>query len=217
MNLTAARLLPLVDTRRAPLRAALMSGLLLAAAFPPSPAFLLGLIALVPFYRVLLETRHGFRTGLVAGFGYNLGTVWWIGLNSDLPAAAALASMLAAVLWLSLLWGVSAALTVWFVRRHGALGLWAHPLAVIAVDWIVSGSEMGFPWNLIGVSQALNPMIRPVAALAGMLPARAPMDPDFHRYPTAATLVVDFQVKDWTDVRPGLGSVMDFFVPSGRD
>ncbi|MCA9783623.1 MAG: apolipoprotein N-acyltransferase [Candidatus Cloacimonetes bacterium] len=168
MNLTAARLLPLVDTRRAPLRAALMSGLLLAAAFPPSPAFLLGLIALVPFYRVLLETRHGFRTGLVAGFGYNLGTVWWIGLNSDLPAAAALASMLAAVLWLSLLWGVSAALTVWFVRRHGALGLWAHPLAVIAVDWIVSGSEMGFPWNLIGVSQALNPMIRPVAALAGM-------------------------------------------------
>ena len=56
-----------------------------------------------------------------------------------------------------------------------------------------------------------------IAEFAAMLSARAPSDPDFHRYPTAATLVVDFQVKDWTEVRPGLGSVMDFFVPSGRD
>ncbi|MCV2869341.1 histidine phosphatase family protein [Defluviimonas sp. WL0002] len=56
-----------------------------------------------------------------------------------------------------------------------------------------------------------------IAAFAGMLPARAPVDPDFHRYPTAATLVVDFDTSSWSQVEPGKGSVLDFFVPSGRD
>ena len=56
-----------------------------------------------------------------------------------------------------------------------------------------------------------------IAALAGMLPARAPMDPDFHRYPTAATLVVDFDIPSWSQAMPGQGSALDFFVPSGRD
>ena len=56
-----------------------------------------------------------------------------------------------------------------------------------------------------------------IGELARMLPMRAPNDPDFGRYPTAATLVLDFQVPDWADVRAGQGSVLDFFVPSGRD
>lgn len=55
-----------------------------------------------------------------------------------------------------------------------------------------------------------------IAELAAMLPARAPVDPDFQRYPTAATLVVDFEIAGWSDLRPGAGSVLDFFVPSGR-
>lgn len=56
-----------------------------------------------------------------------------------------------------------------------------------------------------------------IAAFAAMLPARAPVDPDFRRYPTTATLVVDFQIDDWAAARPGAGSVLDFFVPAGRD
>ena len=55
-----------------------------------------------------------------------------------------------------------------------------------------------------------------IAELAAMLASRAPSDPDFHRYPTAATLVVDFQIAGWSEAAPGRGSVLDFFVPSGR-
>ncbi|MDO5648099.1 histidine phosphatase family protein [Paracoccus sp. (in: a-proteobacteria)] len=55
-----------------------------------------------------------------------------------------------------------------------------------------------------------------IAEFAAMLPARPPMDPDFRRYPTAATLVVDFQIEDWADIRPGQGSVMDFVRLDGR-
>lgn len=52
-----------------------------------------------------------------------------------------------------------------------------------------------------------------IGALAARLPARAPIDADFRRYPTAATLVVDFEVASWADIQPGRGSVLDFFVP----
>jgi phosphohistidine phosphatase len=56
-----------------------------------------------------------------------------------------------------------------------------------------------------------------LAEFARRLPARVPAHADFERYPTAATLVVDFQIDDWRDVKAGTGSVLDFFVPSGRE
>lgn len=55
-----------------------------------------------------------------------------------------------------------------------------------------------------------------LAAFAATLPARAPCSPEFRRYPTTATLVVDFDIEDWTGLRPGSGSVLDFFVPARR-
>lgn len=56
-----------------------------------------------------------------------------------------------------------------------------------------------------------------IAEFARMLCARAPNDPDFARYPTGATLVADFQLDSWAKVAAGTASVLDFFVPSGRD
>jgi phosphohistidine phosphatase len=56
-----------------------------------------------------------------------------------------------------------------------------------------------------------------ISELAEMLPSRCPSHPDFRRYPTAATLVVDFDIPAWADLKPGQGSTLDFFVPSGRD
>ena len=55
-----------------------------------------------------------------------------------------------------------------------------------------------------------------LAELAAALPARPPADPDFARFPTAATLVVDFELADWADLAPGQGSAMGFFTPAER-
>lgn len=55
-----------------------------------------------------------------------------------------------------------------------------------------------------------------IAEFAASLPARAPMDPEFRSYPTAATLVVDFQTDDWAAIEPGQGSVLDFVRFGGR-
>ncbi len=55
-----------------------------------------------------------------------------------------------------------------------------------------------------------------IAEFAHRLPARALHDPDFRRFPTCATLIVDFQIDSWDEVQPGQGSVLDFFTPTRR-
>jgi phosphohistidine phosphatase len=52
-----------------------------------------------------------------------------------------------------------------------------------------------------------------IAEFAHRLVARAPLNPDFQRYPTGATLVADFAVDNWEQIDWGQASVDDFIVP----
>lgn len=52
-----------------------------------------------------------------------------------------------------------------------------------------------------------------IADFANRLVANAPLNPDFGRYPTGATLVVDFAVESWADVVFGSGVTVDFVIP----
>jgi phosphohistidine phosphatase len=56
-----------------------------------------------------------------------------------------------------------------------------------------------------------------IAGFAQMLPGIPPSDPEFRRYPTAATLVVDFAIDSWADASPGQAETRDFFRPSRPD
>ena len=52
-----------------------------------------------------------------------------------------------------------------------------------------------------------------IAEFAQRLVAHPPATPDFQRYPTGATLVIDFDAPDWASVGFGSGVVADFVVP----
>jgi phosphohistidine phosphatase len=52
-----------------------------------------------------------------------------------------------------------------------------------------------------------------IAEFATRLVTRAPVNPEFQRYPTGATLVVDFMIDDWNEVNFGTGASLDFIVP----
>ena len=52
-----------------------------------------------------------------------------------------------------------------------------------------------------------------IAEFAHRLVSKTPMSNDFTRYPTGATLVVDFAVDSWADVGFGQGMTVDFVVP----
>ena len=52
-----------------------------------------------------------------------------------------------------------------------------------------------------------------IAEFAERLVVAAPKNPDFLRYPTGATLVVDFDAPSWEKVEWGTGIVVDFMIP----
>ncbi len=52
-----------------------------------------------------------------------------------------------------------------------------------------------------------------IAEFAARLVAHPPMNEAFARYPTGATLVVDFVVDTWEQADFGLGATVDFIVP----
>ena len=51
------------------------------------------------------------------------------------------------------------------------------------------------------------------AILANALAEAAPAHPRFDDYPAAATTIFEFDVRDWENIRPGMGQVVDFIVP----
>lgn len=52
-----------------------------------------------------------------------------------------------------------------------------------------------------------------IAEFAARLVAKPPLNPEFGRYPTGATLVVDFNVESWDQIELGKGVVVDFIIP----
>ncbi len=52
-----------------------------------------------------------------------------------------------------------------------------------------------------------------ISEFAGRLVAHPPQNADFARYPTGATLVVDFNINSWTEAGFGGGATVDFIVP----
>ncbi len=56
-----------------------------------------------------------------------------------------------------------------------------------------------------------------IAEFAARLVAAPPLNPEFHRYPTGATMVVDFVADSWDDIAFGAGAVVDFVIPREID
>jgi phosphohistidine phosphatase len=52
-----------------------------------------------------------------------------------------------------------------------------------------------------------------IGEFAERLVARAPIHPEFSRYPTGATLVCDFMTDSWAEVGFGAAATVDFIVP----
>jgi phosphohistidine phosphatase len=52
-----------------------------------------------------------------------------------------------------------------------------------------------------------------IAEFAARLVGRPPANPEFARYPTGATLVVEFSSTDWATIGFGQGTVVDFVIP----
>ncbi len=155
---------------------ALLSGALLALSFPKfgHPAF--AWIALAPLLVAVSHRpqprRRALLLGLITGGVYFAGTLYWLvatmttfgGLST--PLATFAAAIL--VLYLSLFPAVFAAIQARLSSVCGPIAILAAPATWVASEMARTYILDGFPWELLGYSQASVLPIAQVASLLGV-------------------------------------------------
>ena len=152
---------------------ALLSGALLALSFPKFGHSSLGWIALAPLLVALAyrrqSTRRSFALGLLAGFVYFAGTLYWFVMTlttfggMSTPVATFAAAM--GIAYLALYPALFAVIQARLVRALGKQALLLSPAVWVATEMARTYSPLDFPWDLLGYSQAT---VLPIAQLASV-------------------------------------------------
>ena len=163
-----------------------LSGVLLGLAFPTDPAGPLAFaftsawawVALVPLLAILDGPRPpatqarrralgwAFRRGWVTGGIFTLITMYWVAGTQGGGVAVIGGTVLMAA-YLGLFTGAFAAGQTLALRALGSVGVLAAPFLWTAVEYLLSLGELGFPWLLLGHSQAGNPSLIQYAEYTG--------------------------------------------------
>jgi apolipoprotein N-acyltransferase len=153
--------------------AAVLSGLLLAAAFPKLDQTYLLAFALVPLLWALRDRslKAAFWLGLVSGLSHYLALLYWIvyvtHVFGKLPLIAAMGILVVLAGYLCLysaVWGLGVA---WGAARGLGL-LWWGPALWVALEFGQTYIISGFPWELLGNGLYLYPRLLQVADLTGV-------------------------------------------------
>lgn len=152
---------------------ALVSGLLIALAFPLPGLSPLAWIALIPLLIALEDQtpQAGFRLGFITGFVAYCGLLYWVTIvmtdYGKLPFIVSVALWWCLAAWLAVFYGITAWVAV-LGKQRGCKWVVLLPLAWVAADYLRSFLLTGFPWTMLGHSQyRLLPLIQ-VADLTGV-------------------------------------------------
>ncbi|MBI5571076.1 MAG: apolipoprotein N-acyltransferase [Desulfomonile tiedjei] len=150
------------------------SGLLLALSFPPSDLYALAWIAFVPFFHVI-ESEP--RPKMVGAYGAVFGVIfflldlrWVYGTlvtHGHFPPGPAVAVYFGLVLFLALFpafFGFLVAL----VRQSGIKPTTAAPFLWTGLEYLRGVLFTGFPWDLVGYSQAHTLSLMQVVDITGV-------------------------------------------------
>ncbi len=170
-------LLPLRWLPPLPVAAAcVVSGILLAGAFPPVGLGRLCFVALVPLVVALLRRpqspRVFFKAGYLFGSVFFLAHLWWIVRLS--PSASITIPWLMApalvvlVLYLSLYPALVCWLTRVLARGAGVAVVLIFPSLWALAEMTRAATELGFPWGSIGYALAREPVLIQSVKLGGL-------------------------------------------------
>ncbi len=152
-----------------PIMAAL-SGLLIVLALPPVSFHYLAFVALIPIIYSLYKDNFyfGFTKGFIFGLILNLGILYWLGVNQGTVWYFAFLSMLGAVLFLAVQYGLLFMLVAYIGRSLGKkVALWTLPVLIAGFDFITSRGVLGFTWNSLCYTQSNNLIPAQMASLFG--------------------------------------------------
>ena len=155
---------------------ALLSGVLLYLSFPNFGHSAFAWLALLP---LLVTTAHAssalqaFRRGLLTGGVHFVGTIYWIPRVMQefggLPTAVSWGVHLLLVGYLALFPALFAVAIWMLVRRFGAAAVLAAPAVWVTSELGRIHLFTGFPWELLGYSQASVLWVAQLASVVGVL------------------------------------------------
>ena len=140
---------------------AIVSGTLVGLSYPVLPLGFLAWIGFIPLIHILtkVDPWTAFRLGYLAGVFSNLFSLYWIGFNSGAGFVTVFASLVGAILYLGLFWGLFALVLAWLQRLQIGLLIW--PFLWVIMEYIRSFGAMGFPWiNLATTQVSYLPMVQ---------------------------------------------------------
>ncbi len=153
---------------------AAISGGLLVLCFPTIDLFPVAWVALVPFLLSLYGRRpkQAFKTGVVLGVPYFLGTLYWIYHSINYYGGVSFIGSVAIVvllcLYLSLYTGIFAVLFSIAIRKTKLPALLIAPLFWVVLEFLRSYIFTGFPWSSIGYTQYKFLTVIQIADITGI-------------------------------------------------
>jgi len=152
--------------------AAVLSGLMLTASFPPGRTDWLAWIALVPLLAAIHDrpSSQGFRLGFLAGFTHFLSLMYWVVVVIEAYGGLSLfLSLLVLIALCAYLALYPALFSSFFTRIHTsraglvlAAGLW------VGLEYLRGRLLTGLPWCFLGYSQANRLALIQISDLVGV-------------------------------------------------
>ena len=135
------------------------SGILLVLSLPPIDFYPLAWIAIVPLLISLYgkNPKTSFSLGMLTGFIYFLGTVYWVSYSmnvyGNLPVGLSLPALILLCLYLALYIGIFSLLFNFLSGKSGLPALFTVPALWVSLEFLRTYALTGFPWSLLGYSQ----------------------------------------------------------------
>jgi len=153
---------------------ALASGGLLVLAFPRFDFYLLAWIALVPLLIAVRgkDARAAFYLGLLTGFVYFGGTIYWMYHSmyyyGGVPLIISVLILVCLSLYLALYPALFSMLFSYLTSQPSVPSVLTVPVLWVSLEYLRAYALTGFPWSILGYSQYKFLMFIQIADISGV-------------------------------------------------
>ena len=130
-----------------------LSGLLVGVSYHAPYLGIIAYFGFIPLFHSWINNnpKKNLITGYIFGVTYNLISNYWIATNSGAPFYVVLFSLLAAVAYLSIFWGIAGAVVGFYNKTK--LIYYMLPFLIVSLEWIRSFGPLGFSWGNLALTQ----------------------------------------------------------------
>ncbi|SVB45747.1 uncharacterized protein METZ01_LOCUS198601, partial [marine metagenome] len=110
--------------------------------------------------------KENFLNGYLFGLTQNFIAVYWIGFNSGASIGVVLFSLIVAVIYLALFWGLTGLIFA-LIPNRSHLGIVLSPFLIVSMEWIRSFGPLGFPWINLALTQSEYIFLTQIVEITG--------------------------------------------------